>query len=242
MVAGVFHLLDSSTRRREEATRSARLEAERSRLQELAAEARLDALRRELDPHFVANALNSVATCVREGGRDQALRMLEAIGELLRASFRRERDVRVTLAEELDLLELYVGIERVRVGDRMAFEIDTDPDLLGTRVPTLILQPLVENAVRHAVDRHTGHVTIRVEVRSEGEVVHIAVVDRADEPAPRRSQDDVERTGLANVRERLRLLYGDRAHLDVRLDNPGGASVEIALPLEEDAPERGRER
>lgn len=232
-VVGVFYLLDASTKRRTEATRAARLEAEGARLRELAAEARLDALRRELDPHFMANALNSVATCVREGERDQSLRMLEAIGELLRASYRKGHDVRVRLVEELDLLELYVGIERVRVGDRMSFEVDTDPQLMGALVPTLILQPLVENAVRHAVDRHTGHVLIRVEVRMVAGELRITVMDRAERAGtPTRSHDEAERIGLTNARERLHLLYDRRGRLDVRLDDPGGASVEVALPYE----------
>jgi two-component system, LytTR family, sensor kinase len=176
------------------------------RAEALAQRARLDALRYQLNPHFLFNALNAVSTLVLDRRAGDAVRMLARLADFLRATLDGAGD-EVSLADELVLVRGYLEIERVRFGDRLDAEVGAAPDALSARVPALVLQPLVENAVRHAVaPRETGG-RVRVDARRAGRMLRLTVTD--DGPGlPPDGPAAGFGIGLANTRERLAQLYG----------------------------------
>lgn len=209
------------------ATARARVTA--TRLDGLMTDARLAALRRELRPHFLHNALQSVSGLIREGRPDRAVRMLEELDDLFRRSLTDADGAPVPLAEELHILDSYASIEMVRFEDRMRIVYDVPEELREIRVPPLLLQPLVENAVRHGVARTTRRVTIRVVVRAQSGRCRIVVEN--DGPPPRTTAGN-RGVGLSNTEDRLRLLYGEAAHVSLRPGEHGGAVATVEFPLE----------
>ncbi|HEX6040654.1 sensor histidine kinase [Longimicrobium sp.] len=206
---------------RERETRAARLEAQ-------LAGARLQALSDRLQPHFLFNALNTVAMLVRETGSREALSVVLNLGELLRRTLRDDADHTATLADELDFTERYLEIERIRFGDRLRTSAVIHPDAREARVPRLLLQPLVENAIRHGVGAvGEGEVTVRAEV-ADGRLV-LSVEDDGPGVSAASSAPGTG-VGLAGTRARLAELYRGAASLTVR-DGPRGAVVTVELPL-----------
>jgi hypothetical protein len=202
-------------------------------LQARLAETQLDALRAQLDPHFLFNALNSIAETIHRDP-DAADRMLVGLGELLRNSLER-RDTRVvTLDEELRLLRHYLQIEQARLGDRMHVQWDIAPQLDDALVPPMLLQPLAENAIRHAIAAKIAPGVLDVRAWSEGDTLHLAIRDdgAACAPSPR------EGVGLSNIRARLRLLYGDAHAFELIALPTGGTEARVRLPLSRDASAR----
>lgn len=192
------------------------------------AEARLMALQMQLNPHFLFNALNSIATLLH---RDQkgADRMLVRLAELLRMSLDNTSAQEVTLPTEVALLERYLDIERIRFGDRLAFRFEIPPELEVARVPTLLLQPLVENALRHGLSQVTRPGQVVVSARREGDLLHIEVADNGGGlPPGRPARDGI---GLSNTRARLQHLYGDRHQLRLEARPEGGVRVIVELPF-----------
>ncbi len=180
------------------------------RAEALVAEARLAALQSQLNPHFLFNTLNGISTLVAEERNDQASEMIARLAELLRASLRSPGDAMVRFAEELELAQRYLAIERVRFEDRLRLTLDIAEEAYDARVPVLILQPLVENAVRHGVAQlgEGGEIalTARVIHDDDGQWLDVEVVNAAPAPQGTRSAG----VGLANVRERLQMSYGAR--------------------------------
>ncbi len=215
---------------RERATQAARLTAQ-------LADARLAALRAQMQPHFLLNSLNAVTVIVRDRDTATATRMLEQLGELLRRVLRSEGPQEVTLSAELEFVREYLAIEAIRFSDRLRTEFAVDPAILGAAVPEFLLQPLVENAVRHGVERRGSATVVRIEARREGDELVVSVTDEGSEPAAP-AEPPGEGVGLANTRERLVTLYGERAHLRL-LRTPAGASVTVHLPYRELEPARG---
>lgn len=213
--AQVEHLVRSA---RERERRQLRLEAQ-------LADARLQALRTQLQPHFLFNALNTIAVLMHEDV-DAAERVLLQLSALLRRSLDGSEVHEVTLGEEIAFLEHYLAVEQARFGGRLAYRIDVPDALLAARVPTLILQPLVENALRHGLASRAGPGRVEIGARRDGERLTLRVADdgRGLPEAP------VERVGLGNTRARLRLLYADRQRCELRNADGGGAIAEIALP------------
>lgn len=207
------------------ATATAELRA--SQMESLVTEARLAALRRELQPHFLYNALQSVSGLIRSNSQDRALEMLTALDQLLEASYQSFDSGHVALEDELQLLTSYLSIETVRFEERMNVEVDVADDLLDLKVPPLMLQPLVENAVRHGVARSLIPVRIVIRVRAVGTRCRIIV----ENDGPRMSANIEEGVGLSNTRSRLHLLYGNSATLDIRSRAGGGAIVELEFPM-----------
>ena len=189
------------------------------------AEARLQALKMQLDPHFLFNALNGVAAQLRSDPRAAETTLLK-LSEFLRATLREAARQEVPLADELRLLGAYVDVERARFGERLKLTLAVAPETLTIQVPSLFLQPLVENAVRHGMKARG--LEVRVEARLEGDRLCLTVEDDgrglAAGEAPR------EGVGLANTRARLRELYGDRARLDLEARAEGGAVASVVLP------------
>jgi signal transduction histidine kinase len=223
MVVGVLHAVVFAERARQAEKR-----------ENLLVQARLGSLTAQLNPHFLFNALNSTAELVH-ADPDAADRMLVSLGTLLRHSLRREGEQEVALAEELDLLAHYLDIEKTRLGPRLRVAMAIEKDVLMARVPPLLLQPLVENAVRHAVARRSTPGQIRIEARRDGAKLCLRVADDGCPNAAAPASTPGAGIGLRNTRERLQALYG----VDHRFDMIGcaatGTEVQIELPFRTEA-------
>lgn len=202
------------------------------------AQAHLDALRLQLHPHFLFNALNAVSSVMYDDPR-KADRMIANLSEFLRAVLRKESTHSVVLGEELRLLDQYLAIMEVRFGERLRVERFVPDDLLDAEVPPLLLQPLVENCVQHGVDPRTGMLTIELTVGRQGEYLTIAVRDHGRGIASGRNCASgapvagAERSGLgiSNTRRRLEQLYGNGQSFTLSNADGAGAIVTIRIPL-----------
>lgn len=195
----------------------------------------LHALKKQLQPHFLFNTLNSVSALV---GRepDGARRMLGRLGHLLRASLDGERQQKVGLAQELEHVGNYLGIEAVRFRDRLSVTYQVPDELGDALVPSMVLQPIAENAIKHGLDAVEERVRITVTAdRANGSLV-LSVLD--DGPGCTDIDNALERggIGLRNVRERLRTLYGERASLTASTPHTGGFRVDLKIPYEQALP------
>jgi len=208
-----------------------RRETEAARLAAQLADARLGALRMQMQPHFLLNSLNAITVIVRDRDTATATRMLEYLGEILRRVVRSDRPPEVRLAEELDFVRQILAIEEVRFADRLRPVFVVDAVLLGAAVPEFVIQPLVENALRHGLARRTGATELRVEARREGDQLVLVVTDEG--AAPEGAPEEGAGVGLANTRERLATLYGDRAQLTLIATPSGGTATTIRLPYRE---------
>jgi two-component sensor histidine kinase len=187
------------------------------------------ALRFQLDPHMLFNSLNSVSSLIVTGRKEQAEAMLERLTDFLRVTLRSDPEALVTVDEEIEAVDAYLAIEAVRFGERMSVEYDCTPDIAQARVPSLILQPLVENAVKYGVAKSRTPVAIRVSAAREGDSLLMSVVnDGASEAELPSTGFGV---GLKNVRDRLERHHGNRGSLTtIRAD--GTFRSEVRLPLE----------
>jgi two-component system, LytTR family, sensor kinase len=221
-----FYFLQARTRE----TQAARLSAQ-------LADARLSALRMQMQPHFLFNTLNAITVIVRDRDTATAARMLEQLGEMLRRVMRADRPQEVPLAEELDFVRQYLAIEEVRFSDRLRPVFAADPDVLTALVPEFLLQPLVENALRHGLAKRVTATLLRIEASREGDTLVLSVVDGG--PGLEGSgAEPGEGVGLGNTRERLATLYGDRARLELKETPEGGAAATVRLPYHEPEPAR----
>lgn len=194
----------------------------------LAREAELEALKAQLNPHFLFNALNSVMTLITSDP-PAAQRMLVRLSELLRITLATNDAQEVSVEQELALVERYLEIERIRFGDRLAVVIEADAEARGSRVPALLLQPLVENAIVHGLSQRPGPGRVEVRARVSGSNVVLSVRD--DGPGVRRpSAHAGAGIGLGNLRARLERLYGEAFELAVSDDPRGGACVTVVVP------------
>jgi signal transduction histidine kinase len=212
--------------------RAAAREAEAQALAQRLVEAELMALRAQLRPHFLFNALNATVALVRDGENARAADTLLSLSALLRAMLRGDARHEVPLAEELEFVEQYLAIERLRMGERLRVHVDVPASLRDARVPALCVQPFVENAVLHGLRHVAGEAHITVCARAEQGVLRLSVSDDgAGLPA---GFDPASSTGLGigNTRARLALLYGDRASVRLGPGRDGrGTTAEITLPL-----------
>lgn len=219
-IVGVYHAFTNYF-----LSRVRELEATRARSQ--LSEARLQALKMQIHPHFLFNTLNSISALVEEQPAE-ARRIVARLGELLRATLRSDARHVVPLEDELALARDYLGIEQIRFDDRLTVETDVDPEVRRARVPSLLFQPLIENAIRHGIGpmESGGRLWISAE-RLDGKlVVHIV-----DDGAGMRDGPMNEGIGLANVRSRLRELYGPEYSLTLREREKGGVDVRVEIPL-----------
>ena len=214
---------------RDRALRAAQLESQ-------LAQARLETLRAQLNPHFLFNALNTIAMLVRRQAGADAIRGVVGLSELLRKILAGTGAIEVPLREELGIITHYLGLEQLRFGAHLDVRISADPDTLDALVPSLLLQPLVENAVRHGLARSSrgGAVEVRcrrvdgslvIDVRDDG-------VGLAEGWDPRTSGG----MGLANTRERLERLYQENHRFDVRNAPQGGALATVVIPFHKALP------
>jgi len=219
----------------------ARRELEASQLATELAQSRLLSLKAQLQPHFLFNTLHAIITLMDEDTLS-AEDMLLRLSELLRAFLEDYDGQEITLRQELDLIELYLGIQRIRFKDRLTTRTYIAPDTLDCAVPSLILQPLVENALRHGIGQRVGSDTVEIDARRDGDVLCIEVRNRNSTLSTEPSVSAGHGIGMSNTHLRLKELYGDAA--EVRLDMlwPEGVACRIRVPFRvlesaDDAPE-----
>ena len=206
-------------------------EAERkaSRFAQAAQDSELRSLRYQVNPHFLFNTLNSLSSLVITGKPKEAEAMIQNLSNFYRTSLSSDPLEDVTLEEEVDLQRLYLEIEGVRYPKRLRTVIDIPPDLMNQNVPALILQPLVENAIKYGVSRSTRPVTITIKAQRADDQIILSVADDGDPMDP----DHVGGSGigLANVRDRLEARYKSVARLDTHVPANGGFIATLTLPL-----------
>lgn len=210
-------------------TRSRAAELGTARLEKELAESRLAALQVQVHPHFLFNALNAVDTLVRDGNVEGATRVIYLLSDLLRESLDGQPAPMVRLGDELALVEKYLEIQRLRFPDRLHVSFDLAPGLLDVEVPAFVLQPLVENALRHAIEpsREAGRLAIRARHVEDGSIV-LSVDD--DGAGPPREPVATSGTGLRNLRARLDAMFGPGGSVELRPNEWGGASAVVTLP------------
>lgn len=197
-----------------------------------ARDARLSALRYQLNPHFLFNSLNAVSTLVLKGDGPGATRMLSQIGGLLRASLDDPLASEIPLSQELNFAKQYLAIEQTRLGDRLQVFFDIASDSLDASVPSMLLQPLLENAVRHGVGRRRQGGMIEIQTAVEYNRLCINVRNSGAGPGAHTGADKKRRgIGLANTTERLRQLYGAACEFELRSPVGGGCEVTIQFPF-----------
>jgi two-component system LytT family sensor kinase len=217
LILTITYLVDSRDKVARQVTETARLNEELSKAQ-------LAALRRQTEPHFMFNTLNSIAGLVRDDRKAAAVSMIVGLSEFLRRASDDAHRPQVTLAEEVEYLERYIEIQKVRFGDRLQFSANIAPELLDAQVPNLLLQPLVENAIKYGLSERAGGGAIRVMGEKRGTDLRLSVYN----DGPGFPQDwQAKGSGLANLRTRLQILYGDAA--EFRIDNVRNEGVEVVV-------------
>jgi len=218
-VLGCIHAVTYYREARERQQRESRLAAQLS-------EARLSALRMQLNPHFLFNSLNAITVLVRDHKSDDAVQMLELLSDVLREVLRNRKNAETNLGEELAFIEKYLTIEQVRFSDRLQVHWSIEPATRDVLVPEFLLQPLVENAIRHGIDHRTSGGVIEITAKeSDGKM---ALTVRNNGPAYR--PVTTNGLGLTNTRERLATLYGDDGQLILAPDEGGGTIASVHFP------------
>jgi two-component sensor histidine kinase len=203
---------------------------EAARLNEELSKAQLAALRRQIDPHFMYNTLNSIAGLVREQLNDAAVSMIVALSEFLRRSSEDSHRSQVALQEEVEYLQRYLDIQKVRFGERLQVSVDIPSDLLRAQVPNLLLQPLVENAIKHGIAKRVAGGAVRVAGACHDSRLCLSVYNDGPTLPPdwEASQNGV---GIRNLRTRLQILHGSDSELQLTRANPAGVEVLVTLPF-----------
>ncbi|HEX6576493.1 MAG TPA: histidine kinase, partial [Gemmatimonadaceae bacterium] len=205
--------------------------AERQKVETQLAKAQLDTLRLQLSPHFLFNALNGAMALIGSDARG-AERMVASISDFLRMILRSSAEPKVTVERELALLHHYIEIQRVRFRDKLKVNIDVDDRLATAMVPSLLLQPLVENSIRHGIGPRASGGAVTVRMRADGDMLRIDVEDNGVGPSSKRSKQRGTGLGLSNTATRLNHLYGERYSFETSSAPGGGFRVNLSLPLE----------
>jgi two-component sensor histidine kinase len=225
VILAVTYVLDSKAR-------AAAQQTDTARLNEQLSYAQLNALQRQIEPHFIFNALNSISGLVREQKNDAAVSMIVALSDFLRRVAVSSHDPQAQLAQEVEFLERYLQIQEARFAGRLKLDIQIPEELRKAQIPSLILQPLVENAIKHGIAQRVLGGEVRVAASRADGLLHLSVYN--DGPLLDQDGNAVkDGIGLSNLRTRLKLLYGSDCNL--RLENFGitGVQVSVALPYRE---------
>jgi two-component system, LytTR family, sensor kinase len=205
-------------------------EAESARLSEQLVKAQLHALRQQIEPHFLFNTLNSVAGLVREGRNESAVVMIAELSDLLRRILDDSRRQHVALQEEMEFARKYLAIQKVRFTDRLQICVDVPEELDHAQVPSLILQPMVENAIKHGIAKRAQGGTILIAASHHNGMLTLSVGN--DGPSLPTNLDATRLgIGISNVRARLQALYGDACDIRLRNRDTGGVEVSVSLPF-----------
>jgi two-component system LytT family sensor kinase len=222
-ILAVSYVLDSRARLAHQQTETARLNEQLSKAQ-------LDALRRQIEPHFLFNTLNTISGLVREKRNDAAVRMIAGLSDFLRRLFEDSTRQQSPLGEEVEFAQKYLDIQKVRFVERLQFTVDVPRDLLLAQVPTLILQLMVENAIKHGIAKRAQGGAIRIAASRSDDRLRVSVYN--DGPALHWDKAHCG-IGMSNMRTRLQSLYGDAFELSMQNRDPGGVEVTVSVPFKE---------
>lgn len=224
VVIGVGYAFNYYRKYREREMLATQLEAQ-------LAQAQLDSLRAQLHPHFLFNTLNGIVGLVRDNKNEAAVTMLVGLSDLLRHALEHSNQQEVELKEEINFLRLYLNIQQMRFSDRLQVQFEVDPNTSSAMVPSLILQPLVENALRHGIGRSVASGLVGVSSQVEGDSLKLRVFDNGEGLPLNWQLKSSSGIGLANTAARLQQLYGDSHRLDISNRPQGGVEVIVVLPL-----------
>lgn len=212
-------------RYREGEVRATKLEAQ-------LAQAQLQALKMQLHPHFLFNTLHSISALVHKNA-DAADKMIARLGDFLRLTLENSGAQEVSLGQEIEFLKCYLEIERIRFEDRLTVQLDIEPQTLDARLPNLILQPIVENAIRHGISPRTSSGRIEIEARRLNGTLQVQVTDNGPGLTSSPTSGSIVKAGvgLANTQARLRQLYGSEHRLDLANAPSGGLTVILEIPF-----------
>jgi two-component system, LytTR family, sensor kinase len=225
-VVGLSHAIDFHNQAQERELTTAQLQ---TRL----LEASLQSLQRQLHPHFLFNTLHTISALMHRD-IEAADAMLAQLSDLLRLTLERVGTQEVALKEELDFLEKYLEIEQTRFGERLQVRLNIDPDTLDAAVPNFLLQPLVENAVRHGIAQKVGGGRVDITAERQGSELLLVVRDTGPGLSPAKLDALNTGVGLANTRSRLQHLFGDRHRFEFHEPADGGLAVRISIPFARD--------
>jgi LytS/YehU family sensor histidine kinase len=211
---------------------------QRARLENQASSAQLAMLRYQLNPHFLFNTLNSISTLVLLKQTERANAMLARLSSFLRYTLANEPTAQVTLAQEVETLKLYLEIEKMRFEERLRPHFRIEAETIGARLPSLLLQPLVENAIKYAVTPSEDGADIWITASREGAAVRIEVADSGPRGGAGLVSVHSTGVGLANIQDRLTQAYGGAHGFTTRANDRGGFSVIIEIPVDSSAKDR----
>jgi two-component system LytT family sensor kinase len=210
----------------------ARQQTEAARLNEQLVKAQLSALRRQIEPHFLFNTLNSIACLVREKRNDAAVTMIVELSDFMRRVLEDSNRQQVPLEEELEFTRKYLDIQKVRFVERLQCTVNVPTELLPAQVPMLILQPIVENAIKHGIAKRAQGGTVRILASRSNGMLTLSVYN--DGPSLSPSSETVPSgIGISNMRTRLQSLYGTNFKLDMQNQGPAGVEVSVSVPFKE---------
>lgn len=223
-IIGICYAIDYYRKYREREYLASQLEAQ-------LAQAQLDSLRMQLHPHFLFNTLNGIVGLVRDNRNQAAVSMLVGLSDLLRHALEHSNRQEVELKEELNFIKLYLDIQQMRFSDRLQIELDIQPVTMKALVPNLILQPLVENALRHGIARSAASALVGIRSRIVDDSLELTVFDDGLGLSSDWQLKSSSGIGLANTAARLQQLYNADHRFDVRNREGGGVEVVIVIPL-----------
>ena len=205
---------------------------QREKLEGQASTAQLAMLRYQLNPHFLFNTLNSISTLVLLKQTERANAMLARLSSFLRYTLANEPTAKVTLAQEVETLKLYLEIEKMRFEERLRPHFRIESETIGARLPSLLLQPLIENAIKYAVTPSEDGADIWITAMPEGQAVRIEVADNGNGEGAEFAASPSTGVGLANIRDRLTQAYGAAHRFETKKNDRGGFSVIVEIPFE----------
>jgi two-component sensor histidine kinase len=223
-IFGVGYAFDYREKYREREAQAAELKAQ-------LAQAQLESLKMQLQPHFLFNTLHTIAGLVRGNEKVPAVNMISGLSDLLRRTLESADEQEVPLKEEVKFIELYLDIQKVRFSDRLAVQIDVPPETRNALVPNLFLQPLVENAIRHGVSQQSAPGLIEIKTSRDNGDLQITVADNGPGLRANYQQERSGGIGLTNTSERLKRLYGKRHRFDLRNRAGGGTEATVVIPF-----------
>lgn len=229
-IVGISHGAFYFRRYHEREAEAHKLAAQAHKLEAQLVRAQLQTLQMQLHPHFLFNTLNTISELIHRDPR-AADRMVARLGDLLRLALDTQGTQEVPLKQELEFLEKYLDIERMRFHDRLTIKLDVDPQSLDARLPNMILQPLVENAIKHGIARKPGAGTIDIKIERQDGNLRVRIRDDGTGlPAEWRTTGAREGIGLRNTRQRLEQLYDGGHRFELHDVEGGGVEVEMTIP------------
>jgi two-component sensor histidine kinase len=232
-ISGMCAFLSSRMQTQQALVQKLEIEHQKLELEKQLTTAQLKALQMQMEPHFLFNTLNAITSLVDQHKNEAAMETLAHLNTILRTTLQRRSPEKVPFTEELELVESYLAIQKVRFADRINIKIDTTPEARRGLVPCFLLQPLVENAVRHGIERRKNGGSVHTKAEKLGNRLWMQV--RNDGHGVISKPTDGHGIGLTNIRERLAFFYPGNHQVDIETSVEGGYQVTIQIPFEEAA-------